>query len=70
MRTDGYVGRWVDRAFVVIAAILAAGMLAATLVQVSSLRSDRVVIGKAKASVTAPPPLERSGTFVEYPLVY
>ena len=70
MRTDGHMGRWVDRAFAVIAAMLTAGMLAAALGQVSALRSYQVGIGKAKASVTAPPQLERSGTFVEYPLVY
>ncbi len=70
MRTDSHVVRWVDRAFAVIAAILTAGMLAAALGQVSSLRSYQVGIGNAKASVAAPPRLERSGTFVEYPLVY
>jgi hypothetical protein len=70
MRTDSQVGRWVDRAFAVIAALLTAGMLAAALGQVISLRSYQVVVGKAKASVAAPPRLERSGTFVEYPLVY
>jgi hypothetical protein len=45
-------------------------MLAAALGQASSSRSNQVVIGKAKASVAAPSRLERSGTFVEYPLVY
>ena len=70
MRTDSHVGRWVERAFAVIAAVLTAGMLAAALGHVSSLRSYQVVIGKAKASVAPPPRLERSGTFVEYPLVY
>jgi hypothetical protein len=70
MRTDSQVVRWVDTAFAVIAAMLTAGMLAAALGQVSSLRSYQAGIGKAKASVAAPPGLERSGTFVEYPLVY
>ena len=70
MRMGSHEGRWVDGVLAVIAAMLLAGMLAAALGQVSSLRSYQGVIGKAKAWVAGPPRLERSGTFIEYPLVY
>lgn len=70
MRMGIHEGRWVDGALAVIAAMLLAGMLAAAMGHVSSLRSyHQMVIGKAKAWVVAPP-RQRSGTFIEYPLVY
>jgi hypothetical protein len=70
MRTESHVDPRINKTFAVIAAMLTAGIVAAAVARSSSVHPDDALIKKANASVAAEDRVQRSGTLVEYPLVY